>query len=718
MKQIEQDMRFNEFSIRRLTFSYALALFLLSLIAVSNHLILSYIVESQRNDAAVVNISGRQRMLSQKTGMLVERLIHTGDIAEREKIRVDLSNAVAMMAASHNALLNGDAAMGLNRKLSGEVLSMYHEPPLFIDKKVRDYIDAVRDILNTPDAQSIAEYNAVAIDTIRSLNTSDLLNSLDSVVWQYQMESESHIARLRRTEITLMLVNLSGLLMIALLIFKPMSFRIKKDIEELKKANRMKDEFVSTVSHELRTPLTSIHGSLGLVIGGAVGDISASVREMLNIALKNSQRLINLVNDILDVEKIESGRMEFKMEMINLSSIIRQAIESNYAFARQFDVKFRFEDALSVCVVYADSNRIMQVMNNLISNAVKFSYRGGTVEVNLAGSSGYVRVSVSNRGPGIPEEFKDRIFQRFAQADPSDSRQQGGTGLGLSICKAIVERHGGKIGFESKPGIKTTFYFDLPENYPAPSSDKAAIKPRILICEDDKDIATLLRILIRQSGFNVDTAYNAEDAGQLLNKNQYSAMILDLILPGKSGTAFIKELREDEKTRELPIVVVSIKADEEKDRVNGGALSVVDWINKPIDYERLLSAIRISVYKGEGKPKILHIEDDPDIIKLVSVILQDMADVTCAMNYQDAVEKIEAGDFALIILDMMLPDNSGTEILKRLEGRETPVIIFSALEVEEDIMHKVSAALVKSRASNEELRDAIISALGQKWIRD
>ncbi len=243
-----------------------------------------------------------------------------------------------------------------------------------------------------------------------------------------------------------------------------------RDITERKEIERMKNEFVSTVSHELRTPLTSIHGSLGLIIGGAAGELPAQAKGLLDIAYNNSDRLVRLINDILDIEKIESGKMEFHFAPLKLMPLVEEAIEDNRAYAEQFGVKFVLENTLPDVKVNADSDRLIQVFTNLLSNATKFSPSNGTVEISVSRHNKIIRVSITDRGPGIPEEFRSRIFQKFAQADSSDTRQKGGTGLGLSITKAIVEKHDGQIGFETETNVGTTFYFDLPEWVEPPSN--------------------------------------------------------------------------------------------------------------------------------------------------------------------------------------------------------------------------------------------------------
>ena len=239
---------------------------------------------------------------------------------------------------------------------------------------------------------------------------------------------------------------------------------IVRDITERIKIERMKSEFVSTVSHELRTPLTSIHGALGLIAGGAAGELPAQAKSLVDIACKNSERLILLVNDILDMEKIVSGKMAFSMSPVDLVSLVQNAMEASRAYGEQVNVRFMLADPFpSSCVVSADPDRLMQVMANFLSNAAKFSPPGEVVSISVSGNGEKARVAVTDHGPGIPEAFRDKIFQKFSQADSSDSRQKGGTGLGLSISKALVERMGGKIGYETEAGKGATFFFEFAE---------------------------------------------------------------------------------------------------------------------------------------------------------------------------------------------------------------------------------------------------------------
>ena len=234
------------------------------------------------------------------------------------------------------------------------------------------------------------------------------------------------------------------------------------DISERRKVERLKGEFISTVSHELRTPLTAIYGSLSLLASGMAGDLAPDVSELIALSLSSCERLVRLINDVLDVEKIESKMMTYSMVVQPLAPLIDQAIATTRHYADQFGVRVKFETRIDTVTVSVDADRIVQVVVNLLSNAAKFSELGGRVAVRMTVVGNQVRVLVVDRGQGIPEEFRARIFQRFSQADNTDRRQKGGTGLGLSICKSIVQEHGGCIDYVSTPGAGSEFFFELP----------------------------------------------------------------------------------------------------------------------------------------------------------------------------------------------------------------------------------------------------------------
>lgn len=494
---------------------------------------------------------------------------------------------------------------------------------------------------------------------------------------------------------------------------------IGRDITERKKLDRLKNEFVSTVSHELRTPLTSIRGSLGLLAGGVVAELPVAARGMIDIAYKNSERLVRLINDILDIEKIEAGKLAFNLKPVELTLLVEQALEANRGYAEQFGVSVELAQAAPGAMVMADADRLMQVLANLLSNAAKFSPANGVVTVDVTRHGHSLRVAVTDQGAGIPEAFQGRIFQKFAQADSSDTRQKGGTGLGLSITRAIVEKLGGQVGFTTQIGLGSTFYFDLPEWWPTAvpeaSQPVGDARSRILICEDDRDIATLLGLFLKEAGFDSDIVATAAAAKQLLAQRHYVAMTLDLALPDQHGLALIRELRTQEGSCMPAIIVVSAAADEGRAALHGDAVGIADWIDKPIDSARLVRAVKQAAANVRGsRARILHLEDDGDLLNVVASILRDVADVIPVTTVEQARQQLEQESFDLAILDIELPDGDGLELLPLLNGRgtsPTPVILFSACEVTALTARQVAASLTKSRTSNEQLLETITALI-------
>lgn len=493
---------------------------------------------------------------------------------------------------------------------------------------------------------------------------------------------------------------------------------IIRDITERKQTERMKNEFISVVSHELRTPLTSIRGSVGLIKSGTVGEFPDKAKKLLDIASNNCDRLLMLINDILDIEKIEGGNARFQLKIVDVDLIAKEAITANKQFAEKYGVTLHFMGPKeSSTLIYADPDRIMQVLTNLISNAVKFSPRGGRVTIETTTQNDLARVSVSDQGSGIADEFQARIFQKFSQADASPTRDKGGTGLGLSICKAIVEQHGGKINFSSTPGKGATFYFEIPLWHEQKSvrADKhvgLGVNKNLLICDDDEDQAKYLGALLTSVGFHSDLCYTVADAKKYLAKNNYQALLLDLILPDQDGISFIRELRSTAETRTLPIIVVSMIAKTGKTLLNGEAFSVLDWLDKPVDLSRLLNVIsHLKSTSAKKMPHILHVEDDIDTQHLVSALLENYATVTGTSTMQETQAILNKEMFDLVILDLILPDGNGAQLLPIFAKYKLPIIVYSAIELDDAYSSYVSEELTKSKTSNEQLLSTIMNVV-------
>jgi PAS domain S-box-containing protein len=484
-----------------------------------------------------------------------------------------------------------------------------------------------------------------------------------------------------------------------------------RDLRSRQEIEQLKSGFVSTVSHELRTPLTSISGSLGLLAGGIAGALPAKAARLIDIAKLNCERLIRLINDILDLERAESGRLELRLAPHPLKPIVLEAIEANRAYAQNFGASIELAPDSGDACVLVDRDRVMQVLTNILSNAAKFSPRGAAVEVAIRAETDSVRVSVRDRGQGIAPQFQARIFQRFAQADSSDSRAKSGTGLGLSIAKTIMERLGGSIGFDSAMGEGTTFYITLPVRQefavPLRDGDEILAGPAVLLCEDDPDVAHVVTSLLESAGMRVSAVTSVREAKAALDRVRYDVALVDLHLSDANGLELVDDLRAQAATRSLPVIVMTAQARTSADADRLGTLQLADWLQKPIDPSRLLDAIHNVLLELRGRrARILHVEDDVSLTELVEELLAEEADVVRAHSLAEARKRVATQRFDLVILDAALGDGSGLDLLPAL--RETgsdapPVILYSATEPSRDLSDRVQAALVKSRDSVEHL---------------
>lgn len=491
-----------------------------------------------------------------------------------------------------------------------------------------------------------------------------------------------------------------------------------RDITERKRVESLQKDFISTVSHELRTPLTSISGSLGLILGGVAGEISEKAKALLAIANNNSERLIYLINDILDIEKISSGQMQFDFKSTDLVAVVKQSIEANRGYGEKLDVSFEFNaDVKHPVMVNIDEKRIAQVMSNLLSNAAKYSPTHDKVEIKLEKLDKCARISVHDNGKGIPDEFRSQIFQKFSQADSSDTREKGGTGLGLNISKAIVTSHSGTIGFESEEGQGTTFFVDLPLLADQEAIEEVRKQPLVLIVETNKDVSGLLSKMLKKAGYRFHQAFNFKEAAYLIERHEYDAVMLSLIDGAEEEAALFGDLGSQENSLQLPVVVVSTKSDAVEPGLNNSMLKLVGRSGDTVSGNELIKSISSRLgQKVPERARILHVEDDLDIVTIVGSLLRDDFSVCSAKTLKQARECIAKESFDLVLLDVGLPDGSGLDLLPELEQGEndTPVVIFSAQDMPGEIKSQVKATLIKSKTDNEKLVLQIDSAINRK----
>ncbi|WP_137294030.1 ATP-binding response regulator [Nocardioides dongxiaopingii] len=344
-----------------------------------------------------------------------------------------------------------------------------------------------------------------------------------------------------------------------------------RDVTQRREVDRIKNEFISVVSHELRTPLTSIRGSLGLLVSGKLGELTPKAGAMANLALESSERLTRLINDILDLERIESGTRPLDVAPTDAADLLARSVAEMTGQARATGV--RLEVGPSTGRVLADGDRVVQTLANLLNNAIKYSSAGQSVVLSSADDgAGAVLFSVRDEGRGIPSDRLEAVFQRFEQADSSDARLMGGTGLGLTISRGIVERHGGRIWAESVVGAGTTLFFTLPSAGRSGSRSGSTPDGRpgdrggVLLVEDDDDLSDVLTTLLAGHGVPVARATGVQEALAMAARNTPRLLILDVALPDGTGHDLVAGLALDPRTADLDVIVYSAADVEPHDR--------------------------------------------------------------------------------------------------------------------------------------------------------
>jgi signal transduction histidine kinase/CheY-like chemotaxis protein len=489
----------------------------------------------------------------------------------------------------------------------------------------------------------------------------------------------------------------------------------------------LKDEFISTVSHELRTPLTSIRGALGLLSSGIIGDVDAKALNLLRIAVTNTDRLIRLINDILDLERMESGRAPLQIRRCSLRDLAQQAIDTMTPMADANTVHLALEPSNMANIAYpealffdGDSDRILQVLTNLLSNAIKFSPVASTVRIHTEATSDSILLKVVDEGRGIPTDKLDSIFDRFQQIEPSDARQKGGTGLGLAICRSIVQQHSGSIWAQRNLGLGSTLYVMLPRTTRATDVILPATPPprgegAILVCDDDAGIRTVVSEHLTRQGYTVIEAISGEQALVLAAEHNVEAILLDLYMPGLSGWETLQRLRNNPITANIPVVVLSVLSSTLRPQLTGDAQG---WVQKPFNENLLFAELGRVLHHGEGPAYVLLVEDDEDLASVLSASFQDAAvHIDHAASRQQAIRQCITRPPDLLILDLTLPDGDGFSLVEWLRQQPTlralPLVVYSGREISEIEMAKLRLGptefLTKAKVQPQEVEDLVLS---------
>lgn len=508
---------------------------------------------------------------------------------------------------------------------------------------------------------------------------------------------------------------------------------ILRDVTREAEVDRMKTEFISTVSHELRTPLTSVLGFAKLISRTLERDIAPHlvddngraqpaverIRDNLEIIITEGERLTRLINDVLDIAKMEAGKVEWHMADISIAEVIRSAVSTISSLARAKGLKVKVTLADLLPLVHADRDRLVQVVTNLLSNAVKFTDQGGiqvnafTVEVLPDGTQvppltgvdqplptgTWLAISVQDTGVGIPPDKLSVVFQKFTQLGDIMTNRPKGTGLGLAICKEIVEHHGGRIWAVSEPGRGSTFIFVLPliaakvtvvtveelRRRVAETLPEVGSSNLILVVDDDASIRNLLSQELAEAGYQVMEAENGMEALAVARRERPALIILDLMMPGISGFDVLSALKSDPATSPIPVLILSVLEDQER----GLRLGADGYLTKPLDSERMLETVAgllARAARGEGRKKVLVIDEDASVIASISQVLEERGyEVVAAHDAASGLERARQERPDLVILDSVISTMDNYAVLRALKtgagARDVYVIVMTTTTV-------------------------------------
>jgi signal transduction histidine kinase/CheY-like chemotaxis protein len=462
---------------------------------------------------------------------------------------------------------------------------------------------------------------------------------------------------------------------------------------ELIEANRHKTVFMANMSHELRTPLNAILGFSELLIDSANGKFPDATRiRFLQQIHSSGKHLLGLINDILDLSKVEAGQMEIHLQSVSVADVVSQVASTVEPLAAKKQIHLETE-AASAGQVVADEGKLKQMVLNLVSNAIKFTPEGGTVTIAATRTAKRIEIAVSDTGIGIAEEDIQRIFREFQQVDSGVNRKQQGTGLGLALTRSFAVLHGGEVRAESVLGKGSRFTIDLPIDGGGARSSKAAnqavvkavgdaSRPLVLVVEDDPASAELLARQIERAGFRTENARTGTEAMAMAKQLKPVAITLDILLPDQDGWAVLTQLKRDDATSDTPVIVVSVVDNPEL----GKALGALDYFVKPVEARVLinrLSNFNFQHKSGDRKTRVLVVDDEEANRDWLKEVLEPAGfEVTLATGGQMAIDMAKASKPDLIMLDLLMPGVNGFDVVEALSAvpatRAIPIMVLTA----------------------------------------
>ena len=508
--------------------------------------------------------------------------------------------------------------------------------------------------------------------------------------------------------------------------------QLQQAMESAEEASRMKSEFLANMSHELRTPLNAIMGFTEIVQDGHAGEVNDMQYDYLSEVFDSSRHLLSLINDILDLSKIEAGKMELELTAVDIPQLLRNSLSIIKERALTHGIKLELEQAEGLGWVQVDERKFKQIVFNLLSNAVKFTPDGGRVGITAAVKDDCLEVSVWDTGIGINAEDQERLFKPFEQADGALGRRYEGTGLGLALVKNLTELHGGQVSLESVPGEGSRFAVRLPyrkveeQNGSLPNAQtrdqraetKKAQASLLLLIEDDDQAAALMMANLKNAGYRTLWARSGEEGLAMAEEVHPDTVLLDILLPDVDGWEVLQRLKARPELADIHVVVVSIVADTMK----GLNLGALEALQKPVNRENLLAAVaRATPARGDARQacRVLVVDDDARDRERVRAQLEHQGYTTLGANGgAEALAQLQADPPDLVILDLMMPEITGFDVLaslrKEKQTAQVPVIILTAKTLTDDeqmFLRQHTAQVVgKSGFDSEALLDSVQAA--------
>ncbi|WP_353570897.1 response regulator [Candidatus Albibeggiatoa sp. nov. BB20] len=746
-------------SNRRLTVTYIFALSLIACLTLTSQYLIHSSLASQSDDARIINISGRQRMLSQritKLALLLDKTGYNEQLFQQNWQRFD--DSVTLWKRSHQGLLYGDIELGLPGTNSGKIANMF----LQLEPHYQAIDNATQHILLLKQTTISPQW----LDTILE-HEGAFLKWMNTITFQYDAEATARVKGLKWIELSLMCVTLLVLLLEGLLIFRPAANVIKRQIDQIKKserakhkaqdalivqlqeneqlqtqityklenkvrertaeiteqnrhilaqseqlrqakqqaeaANLAKSQFIANMSHELRTPLNAIIGYSEVFAEEIVDSNMPGISDDLYKITLAGKHLLLLINDVLDLSKIEAGCIELYFEQFNLIELVTEVISTIDPMSQQNanHLHSRIDENVpeEIC---ADFTRVKQILFNLLSNATKFTKKGHiTLEINCStlNSRQWIEFHVHDTGIGMTPEQKDKLFNPFSQADASTTRKYGGTGLGLMITKNFVEMMGGYIKVKTAHNEGSTFSVHLPvdvEAYLQQQSQKKAPRTRkptkaqqqlsnknlqVLVIDDDSDVRTLLKTHLQHLNYQALLASDGKTGLSMARQYVPDAILLDVMMPEVDGWTVLSQLKADILLQHIPVIMATMVDNKHL----GYALGADDYLTKPISRQQLRRVLDRYIHLSKT-PNLLLIEDNQTMQDMMQRLLaQEGWRVRLAENGKVALQQIEQELPDLILTDLMMPEMNGFVFLQHLREREEwcdiPVIILTAKEL-------------------------------------